>query len=226
MKPGEIIGIDVLELTKGRTIVLAIDYSSRYLFGKLIKNKSNKNITTFLEEVYKEIKFVKLRSDNGKEFDNKFVKAWCKTRNIKQEFSIPYHHSSNGRIERVNRTIRANLKKTDGKLKEKLPKIISSYNNHHHRAIGMTPTEGRISENNATVIENSNKYADEFKKRESEKFMVGDSVYIRNEFLKTKMDKEFKQEGKITKQVSGNVYKVLSSNGKEKLRHSILIKKM
>ena len=90
----------------------------------------------------------------------------------------------------------------------------------------MTPTEGRISENNATVIENSNKYADEFKKRESEKFMVGDSVYIRNEFLKTKMDKEFKQEGKITKQVSENVYKVILSNGKEKLRHSIQIKKM
>ncbi|MBW0543277.1 hypothetical protein O181_082992, partial [Austropuccinia psidii MF-1] len=45
------------------------------------------------------------RSDNGGEFCNNTIKAWCQPRGIVHEKSLPYHHEQNGSIERYNRSI-------------------------------------------------------------------------------------------------------------------------
>lgn len=73
--------------------------------------------------------------DNGREFDNEEVKNWTQENNIILDYSIPHYHASNGRIERVNRTIREACKKTPGLTEIKLAKILKNYNECRHRAI-------------------------------------------------------------------------------------------
>ncbi|KAJ9512234.1 hypothetical protein QJQ45_012787 [Haematococcus lacustris] len=46
-----------------------------------------------------------LRSDNGSEYSNKTMTAWCSSKGIQQQFSAPYCPEQNGKAERLNRTI-------------------------------------------------------------------------------------------------------------------------
>ncbi|GFH33045.1 integrase catalytic domain-containing protein, partial [Haematococcus lacustris] len=46
-----------------------------------------------------------LRSDNGSEYSNKTMSAWCSSKGIQQQFSAPYCPEQNGKAERLNRTI-------------------------------------------------------------------------------------------------------------------------
>lgn len=53
--------------------------------------------------------------------------------------SIPYFHETNGRIERVNRTLREMLKKMKGSIANNFYMGIQLYNNKIHRGMGKTP---------------------------------------------------------------------------------------
>ncbi|KAJ9520824.1 hypothetical protein QJQ45_014022 [Haematococcus lacustris] len=43
--------------------------------------------------------------DNGSEYSNKTMSAWCSSKGIQQQFSAPYCPEQNGKAERLNRTI-------------------------------------------------------------------------------------------------------------------------
>ncbi|WVZ58838.1 hypothetical protein U9M48_009064 [Paspalum notatum var. saurae] len=61
-------------------------------FGKRAQNKFNTSI-------------VKIRSDNGREFDNTNIEEYCDEVGIKHEFSATYTPQQNGVVERKNRTL-------------------------------------------------------------------------------------------------------------------------
>lgn len=50
-------------------------------------------------------KVARIRSDNAKEYITKKLKVWLDEKGIVQEFSAPYSSESNGKAERLNRTI-------------------------------------------------------------------------------------------------------------------------
>lgn len=103
-------------------------------------------------------------------------------KNINQDFTIPYFHEENGRIERANRIIRTALNKESGKIKERLEKVINNYNKTYHRRIGMTPEEALNKENNLKVWEHQTKYMKEFGVPDyNNQFKINDEVYIRIE---------------------------------------------
>ena len=52
-----------------------------------------------------EVKLKKIRSDNGKEFDNTNIEAYCDEVGIKHEVSAIYTPQQNGIVERKNRTL-------------------------------------------------------------------------------------------------------------------------
>ena len=52
-----------------------------------------------------EVKLKKIRSDNGKEFDNTNIEAYCDKVGIKHEVSATYTPQQNSVVERKNRTI-------------------------------------------------------------------------------------------------------------------------
>jgi transposase InsO family protein len=52
-----------------------------------------------------EVKLKKIRSDNGKEFDNTNIEAYCDEVRIKHEVSVAYTPQQNSVVERKNRTL-------------------------------------------------------------------------------------------------------------------------
>ncbi|KCZ79890.1 hypothetical protein H312_02718, partial [Anncaliia algerae PRA339] len=66
---------------------------------------------------------------------------------IEHKFTVPYYHKGNGRVERVNRTLRNALKKAERSPKFCLSEVVKNYNNLNHRGIGMNPTMALAKEN-------------------------------------------------------------------------------
>jgi hypothetical protein len=126
-KPGEKIGMDIMEFDENNSVITAIDYFSRKSFAKCVNTKEARKVVKFLNEIYEQFKFEGLITDNGREFQNKMVSQWCVDKGVKQTFSVPFYHQSNGRIERLNRTIRNGLKKSRGCIKVMLQKVIKNY---------------------------------------------------------------------------------------------------
>ena len=52
-----------------------------------------------------EVKLKKIRSDNGKEFDNTNIEAYCDEVGIKHEVFTTYTPQQNGVVERKNQTL-------------------------------------------------------------------------------------------------------------------------
>jgi transposase InsO family protein len=52
-----------------------------------------------------EVKIKKIRSDNGKEFDNTNIEAYCDEIGIKYEVLLTYTPQQNGVVERKNQTL-------------------------------------------------------------------------------------------------------------------------
>lgn len=79
---------------------------------------------------------------------------------------VPYIHQTNGRIERLNRTIQTALKKIYRKcpMSKKIIESINIYNKSFHRAIGMTPIEALLAKNRDKALESTNKYSKKFMK--------------------------------------------------------------
>ena len=65
------------------------------IFKKFVKRSQNEFETTIK----------KIRSDNGKEFDNTQIDELCDALGIKHEFSSTYTPQQNGVVERKNRTL-------------------------------------------------------------------------------------------------------------------------
>ena len=65
------------------------------LFKKFAKNAQNQF----------DVKIKKIRSDNGKEFDNTNIEEYCDEVGIKLEFSSMYTPQQNGVVERKNWTL-------------------------------------------------------------------------------------------------------------------------
>ena len=205
-------------------IVIGIDFFSRKSFAMVLNTKEAEGVVRFLTRVYEEFNFKMLQSDNGREFSNKKIEKWCKDRKIVQKFTTPHYHQGNGRVERVIRTIRNMLKRTQGPLKVKLSKVINAYNNSKHRGIGMSPNKALIKENYEAVRLKSKEYSREFKPVKHKRYNIGDNVILKNELKLNKNDDEFKRLGTISDVLENDNYVIKTKNNKMLTRHSTQLK--
>lgn len=221
-------GIDILEMSKKDKIIIMIDYFSRKIMAKNLETQEADKVLKFIQDCYIKMPFKKLISDNGKEFNNSKLKIWLNENGIEHKFAIPYYHQSNGRIERVNRTIRNALSKTGGMMKIKLPQVVNNYNNMYHRAIGMSPEMAYKKENNAKVKEHTKIYKKEFEVTNAKlsQFNVGDKVYIRNEQRSTKDQDRYNESGQLIEKLYGDVYSVKTKDDKVIIRHRTKLREL
>jgi transposase InsO family protein len=118
--PGEMVHVDTktvavrtkhqVDLARRECLFVLIDDYSRYLFADILPRKNKVNAAIFLETALKVVPFPfdRMYSDNGVEFkgnkDHDFVKVCCR-KNIEQRFTRPGRPQTNGKAERIIRTI-------------------------------------------------------------------------------------------------------------------------
>lgn len=117
--PGEMVHTDssVLPLLRGEAITtpreylyVFVDDYSRFLFADILPDQTSWSAAIALDEAIRMFPFeiVRMYSDNGKEFKRAF-RELCHREDITQQFTRPYTPRTNGKAERVIKTIKTEL---------------------------------------------------------------------------------------------------------------------
>lgn len=149
--PGEMVHTDtsVLPLIPGEALMtpreylyVFVDDCSRALFADILPDQTSYSAAIVLDEALAMLPFEveTIYSDNGKEFKGAF-KEFCKLKNIPQQFTKPYHPQTNGKAERVIKTVKQMLKKHHFSSREERRRILYAiirYYNHlrPHQSLG------------------------------------------------------------------------------------------
>jgi transposase InsO family protein len=106
--------------TGARYIIIAVDFLTRWVEAKAVKSADAATASTFIYEdiVCRYGTPECLQSDNGTHFINEVIESLNKTLKIHHRRSTPYYPQSNGRVERVVGTLKANLKRAVDGLRE------------------------------------------------------------------------------------------------------------
>jgi hypothetical protein len=232
--PLEIIAIDLMKVgEEDKSILVCIDYYTRKLELRVLKNRTTDEIIDNLANIFEKIGVPRvLNSDNAKEFVSKEFLNFCTDFEIEHHLTSVEKHSSNGRVERVIRTIREAMVKMKGLelgLLKTIKVIQDVYNETFHQGIGMTPEEAwnkKESEKLKYANQKGGEYAKGFKTRRRESFNTGQQVRIaskENLEVKGKSYDRFQERGIIIKTAGKDSYIVKSETGKMyKISHSDL----
>ena len=89
-------------------ILTAIDYFSKKVWARPLKNKSKENVLDGIKSIIEEMKIKPhiIMSDNGGEFKNYYTINYYKENDIKYIFTLPYAPESNGLIKNFNKQLR------------------------------------------------------------------------------------------------------------------------
>lgn len=126
-------------------ILTVIDIFSRYAWARPLKTKHGKEVVSAFRSIFREGRIPKrIQSDQGKEFENRNVRALFQKHNI-ELFSVKSAYKA-ALVERFNRTLKnklyrhftANLTQNWTKV---LQDVLHSYNHSVHRSIGMRPAD-------------------------------------------------------------------------------------
>ena len=148
-QPWDVVAIDLLQLPKSthgsQYLLVCVDHFSRYVVLAPVKTKTATAIAhalvTHLLCPYSTPRV--LLSDNGAEFRNSLLAEICSAYNIKQTFTVAYHPSSNGLVERTNRKILETLRPVVKDLYENwedwLPHVAACINGSVCESTGKSP---------------------------------------------------------------------------------------
>lgn len=224
----ERVAIDIMHSEKEKVdILITIDYFSRMVNIAKLEDKTSKNIISKLSKVFEDYEYPSvLVCDNAREFDE-----WCERNRITKHLISVESHKSNGRIERVIRTIREAIIKQQCDVRDEkaLRSIQNAYNDTFHSGIKCSPNEAYNDTSGIAAEENSKvgKYNQRFRRFKREKFYIGQKVRIAKLDNLGKMQKSEKGRflgcGVILEVFDNDSYLVRDDQGKiKKKRHSEL----
>ena len=158
--PFELLAVDLVTFPKSKDgyvgCCVAIDHNSKWLSAVPIRNKTTTTVCDALEHhIFPCLPRLpeRLLSDNGKEFTSREFQEMLQRYSIKHVLTTPYKPSSNGCVERVNRTLGELLRSAeslDGTWRGNLTRAILTYNNTRHRELNLSPSEYLINKKHAT----------------------------------------------------------------------------
>ena len=130
-------------LPDGRSVIVIIDYFSRYFEAAMIKPTKTGVIIEFLDAILTRFGYPEvLRTDNGPQFVSNEFQAFLRRNGIRWLSTVPLWPKANGLVERTNRTIVkvlkiAALEKAD--IQKEFRKFLQAYRSTPHSATGCTP---------------------------------------------------------------------------------------
>lgn len=220
---GERIGIDIMKLSEeDRVVLIIVDYFTRFVCAEIIRNRSSSEIIKQLIKIFEKIGTPELIvSDNAKEFTSEEFKKFCERNEINHYKTSIESHNSNGRIERVIKTVRDALFKNKGEnIEEDIESIVRAYNNTYHTGIKCTPEEAWYDYSGKAQIENSKlgKYQKRFKMKQREKFVEGQQIKVaKHENLRFDVKNvkgRFVDDGIVVGKAGNDSYLIKMANGK------------
>ncbi len=148
-QPWDVVSIDLLQFPKNHQssqfLLVCVDHFSRFVVLAPLRNKTTTAIAhaliTHLTCPYTTPRVI--LSDNGAEFRNQLLSDICSVYGIKQTFTVAYHPSSNGLVERANRKILDALRPVVSSLYDNwedwLPHVKACINSSLCESTGKTP---------------------------------------------------------------------------------------
>ena len=144
--------IDLLELEpargNARYLLVGVDVLSRFMNAIPIKDKCAGTVVAALEQrVFPNLARIPsvIITDNGPEFRAKEFEKLLGKYSITHFKTVPYVPQSNGRIERLNRTLQQLLATACAESKlswlDELPRVLIMYNHSTHSQTGKAPSE-------------------------------------------------------------------------------------
>lgn len=158
--PGEMIHTDssVLPRIAGEAMTtpkeylyVFVDDCSRTLFADILPDQTSYSAAIALDEALTILPFpiACMYSDNGKEFKGAF-KALCKEKGIPQQYTQPYRPQTNGKAERVIKTIKELLRKHRFTSREERRRILYAIVRHYNH---LRPHQGLNGKSPFTFLE-------------------------------------------------------------------------
>ena len=195
-------------LYKNKYILSIIDSFSRFVIAKPITAKTpEKIIRVIQDQILQPYGHPSLLiCDGGKEFDANRFTDFCEEKNINIHFTSPYHHSSNGLVERTNYSLenllRCALLQYGKNWVSHVPKVVEAINTSSHPATQFTPkqivgipyTTGipcqdrHIDPIQPYILEKAERHAQAYQNKTAKKtnihrrsiqYKIGDVVYVK-----------------------------------------------
>ena len=217
---------------KNKFICTIVDAFSRYVIAKAITKKSSKKIIDiiFHQLIEKGRTPKHIITDFGSEFTSHEFVDFCFQWGILVNYTPPYHHSSNGLVERVNYSIESLLRcaliERKGNWVECLPNVVNAINSSQHEATGVSPNQvlGETSLTGIKLIDQyahkrkpcdlvevankSRKYLSRMRNKENKfrryvNYKIGESVYVKVTNVSGKLQAIYQGPGTIT-EVNGH----------------------
>lgn len=142
-KPWQSIAIDHFSVPDRIIILVIIDYYSRYLITRIVKDETATTTTMHLDEVFNTWYYPEdLRCDNATTFESKEFQEFCAARGIKIVHSPPLNPESNGEVERQNEGILKCLRIAElegNSYKVALQNYVRQYNMTDHSVLNLPP---------------------------------------------------------------------------------------
>lgn len=159
--PFDLVAVDIIQFprtSQGNVACLVVvDHYSKWLNVVPIRNKTASTVTSVLQHrVFPVLPRIpdRLLTDNGPEFSCALFDQMTDSLNIKHVLTTPYHPSSNGCVERMNRTVAEllrNMSESPTSWDKEVGKAVMIYNNTRHASLGMSPAEFLLTKSHTVI---------------------------------------------------------------------------
>lgn len=144
--PWQDIACDLLgPLPSGHSLLVVVDYYSRYYEVCVMQSTSAEKVIDQLDEVFSRHGFpMTIKSDNGPQFISNEFDEYCRQNAITNQRVTPKWAQANGEVERQNRSIlkRLQIAQAEGKpWRGELRKYLRVYRSLPHNTTGKSPSE-------------------------------------------------------------------------------------
>ena len=123
----------------GETLLILVDYNSRFLFVEILKSTTSATIISKLKIFSVHGLPEALTSDNGRQFISNEMDSFLKINGITHTKTTPLWPQANGQVERINRVVKEAVQAAINEGRNWQHTFLLSYRNTPHCRAGETP---------------------------------------------------------------------------------------
>ncbi|XP_065079207.1 uncharacterized protein K02A2.6-like [Ochlerotatus camptorhynchus] len=129
----------------GISILVIVDYRSRYIFAKPVKSTNYESVRKVLDGVFEREGYPKcIKTDNGPPFSSEDYKTFCRKRGIHTVYSTPLFPQQNGLVESCMKVVNKAMvaaSSDNTNFTEELRQAVNAHNAASHSVTKVPPEE-------------------------------------------------------------------------------------